>query len=147
MRSAARVVYLVFGVVALLGCAPAADGAARSTDEAGLQGTWRLSGYEVWDERGQRQAAGGTTAGYLVLDATGHAFVQLLSAEGTDFGAYFGTYTVDSEAALLRIEVEGSNIPDYRGSTQIRPYHLAGNILVLGVEGEYRAIFRRVARR
>lgn len=134
--------------------AASAQAPAPALADDGLLGTWRAVSYETWDAKGTRQAPfGPSPAGYLVLDATGHAFVALGEpvaasagrAEPPAFGAYVGTYTVDTTQSLLRIQVEGSNLPGYPGSVQERKYSLQGDTLILGIEGEYRAILARVA--
>jgi hypothetical protein len=127
---------------------------APAAPDDGLLGTWRAVSYETWDAKGTRQTPfGPSPVGYLVLDATGHAFVALGEslaasanrAEAPAFAAYVGTYTVDVTQSLLRIQVEGSNLPGYPGSLQERKYTLQGDTLILGIEGQYRATLARVA--
>lgn len=136
-------------VVSACAKAPAPAGA-----EDALLGTWRAVSYETWDAKGTRQAPfGPSPTGYLVLDATGHAFVALgesvaasaSRAEAPAFAAYVGTYTVDAAQSLLRIQVEGSNLPGYPGSVQERKYSLQRDTLILGMDGQYRATLARVA--
>lgn len=148
--------------VALLGClastlflvaASAQAPAPAAAGGGGLLGTWRAVSYETWDAKGTRQTPfGASPIGYLVLDATGHAFVALGEpvaasagrAEPPAFVSYVGTYTVDTTQSLLRIQVEGSNLPGYPGSVQERKYTLQGDTLILGIEGEYRATLAQV---
>jgi hypothetical protein len=150
-RSVALLSWLASTVflVAAYAQAPAPAGARAS-----LQGTWRAVSYETWDAKGTRQTPfGPSPVGYLVLDATGHAFVALGEsvaaaagrAEPPAFAAYVGTYTVDITQSVLRIQVEGSNLPGYPGSLQERKYRLQGDTLILGIEGQYRATLARVA--
>ena len=120
-----------------------------------LLGTWRLVSYETWNAAGDvSQPLGAPPAGYAVFDATGHAFIQLAqgSAHGAraddvakSFMAYFGTFTVDDENTEITIFVEASNAPSYVGSLQVRPFQIRGDMLVLGILGQYRATLHRAA--
>ena len=90
---------------------------------------------------------GNDPSGYVAFDQHGYAFIQLMRrSDPGSFGAYYGTYTVTSQPREVVIAVEGSNIPGYIGSTQTRPFRLAGDTLVLGVPGEYQATLVRVSR-
>jgi hypothetical protein len=111
-----------------------------------LIGTWRFVRYVVWDSAGSPQELlGPHPVGYVVFDATGRAFIQLMRADDrTSLGAYFGRYTVNAAARTVNIRVEGSNIPDYIGTVQVRPYRLRGDTLVLGVVKDYQATLVRV---
>lgn len=42
------------------------------------------------------------------------------------YEAYFSTYTVDTERAVVRHEVQGSLFPNWTGSTQVRYFRLLG---------------------
>jgi hypothetical protein len=156
---AARVGWLILTTFVFAACAHAVP----PSTAGGLQGTWRFISYESWDSNGTRRTPfGSSPTGYLVVDESGHALIQLMkpvaasaattghpTAEETQaaadsFAAYYGTYTVDAAQAVIRIRVEGSNIPTYLGSTQVRPYQLQGNTLVVGVLGQYRASLERV---
>jgi hypothetical protein len=109
-------------------------------------GTWRLATYELWDEKGARQLPlGDEPSGYIVLDETGRAFVQIMRPGMVgSFGAYYGTFMVDTAKKQVRITVEGGSAVEYFGTVQERPYRIVADTLVLGVEREYRATFIRV---
>lgn len=132
-----------------------------------LLGTWRVLRYETWDSQGRSATPfGDPAAGYAVFDATGHAFIQLMRtpparpfaspdrptskeirAAYFGFAAYYGTYTTDDAARVVTIRVEGSNMPSYTGTDQVRSYHIEGETLTLGVPGQYRATLSRVGMR
>ena len=129
-----------------------------------LIGTWRVVGYETWNAKGEvAMPFGNPAAGYAVFDSTGHAFIQLMRtppvqpfaspnaptaeevrAAYAGFAAYYGTYTVDGAARTVTIRVEGSNMPSYTGTDQMRPFRVDGDTLTLGVPNQYRATLKRV---
>lgn len=111
-----------------------------------LIGTWRVVSYESWDQQGQVSTPfGEAPSGYAVFDATGHAFIQLMgTSPGSAFAAYYGTYTTDHAARAVTIHVEGSNLPSYIGTDQVRPFRVDGDNLTLGVPNQYRAALVRV---
>ena len=138
----------------LLAATPAAL-AAQANDP--IVGTWRLVRYEIWQDGAVSEPLGRHPGGYIVFDATGHAFVQITVGPDTalaaavragTFGAYFGSFTVrrTADSAIVAIRVEGANDPGYVGTTQYRPFVMRADSLVLGVPGEYRATFTRVRR-
>jgi len=116
-----------------------------------LIGTWRVESFERWEEGVLKQPVGNPPAGYAVFDETGHAFVQLGRATTSDRSpkeiaqslmAYFGPYAVNGDE--LTVIVEGSTIPAYIGSKQVRRFKHDGDRMTIGVEGQYQAKFRRV---
>lgn len=129
-----------------------------------LVGSWRVVSYETWNSQGEvSKPFGDSPSGYAVFDATGHAFIQLMRtpaarpfvspatptadeirAAYAAFAAYYGTYTVDNAAQTLTIHVEGSNMPSYTGTDQVRPFRVEGETLTLGVPNQYRATLVRV---
>jgi hypothetical protein len=75
-----------------------------------------------------------------VFDATGHAFVHLMRRDDAgSFASYYGTYAVDRGSAILRIHVEGSNLPAYLATTQVRQFRIRNDTLTLGIAGRYQA--------
>ena len=133
-------------------------------DPDSLVGTWRGARYEVWDPDGRATTPfGDPVSGYAVFDATGHAFIQLMRTPAippfaspqaptpeeirsahSAFAAYYGPYTVDNAARTMTIRVEGSNMPSYTGTNQVRPFRVEGETLTLGVPGQYQATLVRV---
>lgn len=129
-----------------------------------LVGTWRGVRYEVWDEQGRVTTPfGDPISGYAVFDQTGHAFIQLmrtpplppfasasaptpdeLAAAFSAFAAYYGPYAIDRATSTLTIRVEGSNMPSYTHSEQVRRFVIEGDTLRLGVPGQYQATLTRV---
>ena len=118
-----------------------------------LLGTWRLLSYEVWNESGEIVAPlGPDPEGYAAFDASGRAFIQLArsNASGSpsderssSYMGYFGTVTVNASATEFTVAVEASNMPHYIGTRQERRFRIDGDSLVLGIEGQYRAVLRR----
>lgn len=129
-----------------------------------LLGTWRVVQYQTWDSQGRASTPFGDPAsGYAIFDRTGHAFIQLmrtppvapfvspgrptpeeLGAAYFAFAAYYGTYSVNTAGRVVTIHVEGSNMPSYIGTDQVRPFQVDGDTLTLGVPEQYRATLARV---
>ena len=134
------------------------------SDSPGLVGTWRAVRYRAWDAQGNVSTPfGDPTSGYAVFDQTGHAFVQLMRMPAVSpftspdapteqeirnafsaFAAYYGPYTVDAASQSVTIDVEGSNLPGYIGSRQVRPFTIGDDTLTLGIPGQYQADLVRV---
>lgn len=143
VANAAARIWLVFLVA---GCAAHAPSRTTPSEPDALISTWRVVSYETWNPQGQVSTPfGDAPSGYAVFDATGHAFIQLMgNSPGAAFAAYYGTYTTDHDARVVTIRVEGSNVPSYIGTDQVRPYRVDGENLTLGVPNEYRATLVRV---
>jgi hypothetical protein len=126
--------------------------AAAATKPHPIVATWRFVGYQTWDAAGVASTPFGVIpSGYIVFDANGVAVVQLSTpvapgdtARDVNFGAYYGRYTIDPRADTVRIKVEGANFSGYAGTTQVRPFRIAGDTLFLGVPREYLATLVRV---
>jgi hypothetical protein len=143
----------LLGVACALFCA--SEGATaqenRSSSAHPLVGTWRFARYQTWDTAGvPTMPFGVVPSGYIVFDGNGVAVVQLSTrvsptdtAQDVSFGAYYGTYTIDP-GDTVRIKVEGANFSGYAGTTQVRPFRIAGDTLYLGVPREYLATLVRV---
>lgn len=128
-----------------------------------LVGTWKLISAE------DRQSAsdpwvpytfGNPPSGYFVYDATGHASVQIMTtppqkiatpdsptpAEAlaifNGYIAYYGTWTAD--AKNITVKVEGAWDPSQLGSSQVRPYQLKGDTLIIGDQVTYKRTLKRV---
>ena len=132
-----------------------------------LLGTWRVVAAE---DRANEQSAwehwyGLHPSGYFIYDTTGHVSIQICPdpppakfVSGDDFTptaneamaaythylAYFGTYTVDEKRHLVTHHVEGSLLPSYTKTDQLRPYVLEGNRLELGDGKTWRRVLERV---
>jgi hypothetical protein len=117
-----------------------------------LIGTWRVLSFTRWNKEGAAsQPLGVEPMGYAVLDATGHAFIQLgrSPADGgfpdevaKSLMCYFGPYTVSGD--LLKVTVEASNLADYIGSVQERNFEVSGDTMTIGTPGKYQAKLQRV---
>jgi hypothetical protein len=139
-------------VVLSVSCAGAGQ-VSRSSNSGGLTGSWRLVRYETWDSAGQRSMPmGNPPSGYAAFDASGIAMIQLMKPVTAEtkgqqpmFGAYYGMYTVNASRTVITIRVEGSNLPDYIATNQVRPFRITGDTLRLGVAGEYQATLVRMS--
>ena len=116
-----------------------------------IVGTWQLASYIV--RRGEKETypLGEKPVGLVVFTQDGRFTVQIMRpdrprfasnnlATGTDdevkaafagYVAYFGTYTVDAEAGMVRLEPVGSLYPNWLGETQNRIASVSGNTLTL----------------
>lgn len=128
--------------------------AGRSSVVRELIGTWRLASIEERDAGGKLVVPldyGAKPVGLLMYDATGHMSVHIMRqgrprldsddvhratpeqarAAFVGFNGYFGTYEVDEKARVIIHHLEGCLIPNWEGSTQCRPFTLAGDKLIL----------------
>jgi Lipocalin-like domain len=131
--------------------AGAQSGNAQTPSHA-LVGAWRFVRYETWDAAGTRSTPfGQVPSGYIVFDSNGLVMIQLSTRvapntpeDAINFGAYYGSYTIDPRADTVRIKVEGANFAGYTGTTQVRPFRISNDTLYLGVPREYQATLVRV---
>ena len=118
-----------------------------------FEGAWQLAGVDFRHTNGQPVPLyGRDPQGLLVYTASGHMTAQVMhpqrppvpgrEAPGAlaayhalliGYIAYFGTYTVDSQAATISHQVQGALIPQWVGGTQVRHYEFAGRRLTLRV--------------
>ena len=61
--------------------------------------------------------------------------------------AYFGTYTVDREAGVITHEIVGDLFPNRVGTSQVRPYRVEGDELILDFTASSGRRFVRKLRR
>jgi hypothetical protein len=123
-----------------------------------LWGTWELRSYEVWDDQGEvMHPMGHDPIGYAIFSPCGNAFVQLARRApatvdldlqqreelANSYVAYFGRLEHHPSRAEFSVAVNASNRAQYLGTTQVRPYDLEGDELVLGIPGQYRARLQR----
>ncbi|MFC2039355.1 lipocalin-like domain-containing protein [Chloroflexota bacterium] len=115
-------------------------------------GTWKLVLSEFRLSDGQAvYPLGKEATGMLMYDASGHMSAQLMRRDrptfasddpfsGTlseikpafeGFAAYFGTYEINEERAIVVHHVEGSLFPNWVGGNQIRFFELSGDRLTL----------------
>ena len=148
------------------------SGQSRTT--LALVGTWRL--VEFWDRDSigapKRYRYGESPTGYFTYDPTGHVSIQIQrgpappriqSERGEDwfrqasadelrtsveaYRAYFGTYTVDDERAIVIHHVEGDSRGLYTGTAQRRHFRLVGDSLIIGNDTTARRVLLRVRSR
>lgn len=144
-------------------CSNSRDRPAPAAALDSLVGTWRVITHvqpNVSDS-----SAASPLRGYVVYDATGHVFVQVLQRSAADsltvrrwyelpdsilkkmvhgFRAYFGTYQVDRAAQLITHRIEGEFLPRAGQAEVATPYELRGDTLKLGADSSERWIFVRV---
>ena len=121
---------------------------ASDSDRNPLVGTWRFITFVDTPEGGQPvYAFGKDPIGFFVFTADGHVFLNIMrnppnaALEGVDpdpdsclpdwYCAYFGTYTLDKKKGTWVTHVLGSNMPNYLGTDQVRPFKLEGDKLVI----------------
>ncbi len=126
---------------------------AAQLNRLSLVGTWELVSRIQRDSTGnlvEEPSLGSDPIGYLVYDASGRVFAQLMSrhrpanpfqaqspSEPNDpahiggYDAYFGHFEVDSAGSTVRHIVDGSLIQSDVGRTLVRRVHLQGDTLRL----------------
>jgi Lipocalin-like domain len=149
---------------------------ARSAPQSGslskqLIGAWRVmslgsrpNGKSEWIPD-----YGPHPTGYIQYDANGRMSVQFCGdpptkkfASGDDlkptpdeakevylnYVAYFGTYTVDEQKSVVTHHVQGSLLPGYNHTDQLRPFTLDGDRLTIAGKdadgSEWRRLFQRI---
>ena len=70
--------------------------------------------------------------------------VQEMQALLEGYVAYWGTYTVDAAAGVVVHHVESDVGGGYAGTDQVRPFHLAGDRLVIGDGKTWTRVLERV---
>ena len=121
-------------------------------EQHALVGTWRLTLSEFRDSHGGTSYPLGKDAvGMLIYDSNGNMAVQLmqqsrpkfLSADRANataeefkaafvgYDAYYGTYTIDTEAKTVTHHVRGSLFPNWVGSDLKRSFEISGKLLYL----------------
>lgn len=114
-----------------------------------LIGTWRLiSQHTEFPDSSIEATRGENPTGLLMYDTQGNMTVQLMRTDEKsgqhhdlrkpetfiqEYHAYFGTYSVHEDKSEVHHHIIGAAFPDYRGTTQIRPFSLEGDMLTLRV--------------
>lgn len=132
---------------------------------AQLIGTWQLVSIEDTMKDGTvRPPAqfGAHPRGFLMYHPDGHMCAQIMNPDrptwkdpekATDaekivyydsFVAYCGTYKLDGEHSTVTHYPEVAWTPAYVGSTQLRPFKIEDNRLIITVTGPTRNISKRV---
>ena len=115
-------------------------------------GTWKLVSAEARSADGQvLQVYGENPRGVIMYDAAGNVSVNLMRSDRPAFSvadkaksapqeaksaietyeAYFGAYEVDEAQRMVIHHVEGSLLPNWTGSDQIRFYDFSNGHLTL----------------
>lgn len=153
-------------VLASLACS-GEEVAAKAAGDVSLTGTWRAVEFTNprADDSAGRYPLGRTPRAYLVYDATGHVFFQSVHglAENkearsrwraadsaslrqllADMSAFFGTYRVDYNRAVVIHSLEGEIPPSSVITEVATPFRIRGDTLVIGGDSTAHWIFRRV---
>ena len=134
-----------------------------------LIGTWRLVDFADMNEDGKwMHRFGKNPKGYFIYDATGHVHIQIMKvppltpfpeansikdnpptadhalAAYNAYVAYFGTYTVDADKEVVTHHVEGSLMPEFTNTDQLRPFKLEGDRLEIGDGKTWRRVLERI---
>ena len=157
-------------LVAIAACGDSQSRSPQPTAADSLVGTWQVLRFEPSPRAGRPALYSHTDkpVGYLVYDATGHVFLQIVNRDAQDslrhrslqeapdsllqqmlrsFRAYFGTYRTDSVAGVVVHQLEGELLPR-RGSWETAtPFRVAGDTLILGADSLERWFFKRVSTR
>jgi hypothetical protein len=117
-----------------------------------LVGTWKLVSAEVQCADGQViYVYGENPRGMIIYDSRGNVSVNLMRSDRDFFSvadktrstlqeaksaietyeAYFGTYEVDEENRIVVHHVEGSLLPNWTGSDQVRFFKFSNDCLIL----------------
>lgn len=149
----------LLGVVVFAGLV-ATQSALPAPGPPALAGSWRLVSYEEHRVDGTVTAVwGANPAGRLVYDGGGRMSVQLMDRRRKSFAsedrmagtaeeikqafegylAYFGSYTVDAQAAAVVHHVEGASFPNLIGTDLRRSFVLSKNRLALSTPPTFRA--------
>jgi hypothetical protein len=138
-------------------------------------GVWRLVSFVEQRPNGEVVPSGRygpRVTGMLAYDKSGAMMAQLMNpdrplfaadnaTQGTaaevkaafdGYNAYFGTFSVDARASIIRHKVSGNLFPNAVGTEFVRRYRVAGDSLILelppmAIQGEQRVvrlIWRRV---
>lgn len=154
-RQRLMAVWTLWGSLAT-GCAPAPADAPLPVGTAAdsLRATWRLLPYPRFAGADSvRPPFGKMPAGYLVYDATGHMFWQVVNRKMMDslelglrrgvpdsvllrlskgFNGQFGTYTVDVNERTVTHQYEGGSAPWGRSVEVATPFRLSADSLFIG---------------
>jgi hypothetical protein len=144
----------LFATIIIIGC----DGSGISekekpmTQKEQVVGAWKFLSLKATKPDGEViHPYGEDLYGMLVYTASGHMsflgmrrdrpqFASDDAFEGTPeeiqeafegFDAYCGTYEVDEEKGTVTHHVEGSRLPGWVGTDQVRHFRLSGNRLIL----------------
>ena len=119
-----------------------------------LIGTWRVTAFQEWSADGAaHHPLGDTPTGYAIFDRAGRVFIQLSRGVGRgaaaeavarSFMAYFGTFAVSGDQ--LKVAIESGNNPEDVATTQTRTVTLQGDMLTIGIPGQFQATLRREAK-
>lgn len=117
-----------------------------------IVGTWKLVSAEAKCADGQViYVYGENPRGMIIYDSVGNVSVNFMQSNRESFSvadkarstpqeakhaietyeAYFGTFEVDEEKGMVIHHVDGSLLPNWTGSDQVRFYQLSNDCLIL----------------
>lgn len=128
-------------------------------------GVWEIVELVNWSESGEAtRPYGDDPLGYFVYTPDGHLILHItanpplpaaklppsvdeLATWAQSSIAYFGTYTVDRESGVITHEIVGDLFPNRVGTSQVRPYRVEGDELILDFTASSGRRFVRKLRR
>jgi hypothetical protein len=114
-----------------------------TTEIAMLTGSWRLETFMVLSPDGSKaEPLGDRPRGMITYGADGSMSVHLVKCSATSgagvmqaYTAYFGSYTVDLDRAVITHHIEGATPDSLAGTQQQRVFELEDDLLVLTTAG------------
>ena len=108
------------------------NGQSNTKSEAAKRflGAWRYAGMTIDGKPGTTR--GTNPKGILIYDASGHMAVHVApdrDATALNHTAYFGTWSIDAQAATITHSKDGRVLPD-DGEVVVRGYTFAGDRLI-----------------
>jgi hypothetical protein len=126
MIGKARNVAVATVLLALLAPVPSPAQTTPPSLKDQLVGNWQLVSVTIND----MEPYGANPQGAMMLDATGHYAIIVLSSGNATNIAYYGTYTLDDAAKTMTLHIDGSTRPRADGRDQKRLITLSGDQLV-----------------
>jgi hypothetical protein len=126
MIGKARNVAVAAVLLALLAPVPSLAQTTPPSLKDQLVGNWQLVSVTIND----MEPYGANPQGAMMLDATGHYAIIVLSSGNATNIAYYGTYTLDDAAKTMTLHIDGSTRPRADGRDQKRLITLSGDQLV-----------------
>jgi hypothetical protein len=154
----------LFATLLLAACS-LAQSLTPSPTAAQLVGTWQLVSIEDTMKDGAVKAPeqlGPHAVGFLMYHPDGHMCASIMNpdrpawkdpAKATDvekttyydtFIAYCGTYKLDAEKSVITHYPSVAWTPEYVGSTQVRPFKIEGNRLIITVANPLPTVTKRI---
>ena len=103
--------------LALVAASPVAAALAQGSSlKDQLVGQWQLVSIGI----NNAAPYGDSPTGSMLLDASGHYSIIVISNGGARNISYYGTYTVDEAGKTINFRIEGSSFPNWENTSQKR---------------------------